>query len=167
MSRNKVIQKLWERRVVRFACIGVINTLTDLTILNILVFAFGLKLIAANCISASISIVISYFWNHIIVFQREHKMSLKLFVKFVVVTGLSILAVQTLVIYGVEHLLSIREITNLTHLVSSQARFIQVNGAKVTAVLVGMIWNFALYQLVVFKDPKTEQVVDDEGVVPY
>lgn len=162
-----MIQNLWQYKLVRFVCVGIINTLTDLSILNILVFAFNLKLLFANCISASISIVISYFWNHILVFQRKHKLSIGLFAKFVVVTGLSILAVQSLIIFAVEHLLTIKEITTATHLANTQAKLIQVNSAKIVAVAGGMVWNFVLYHLVVFTDPKGTPDIDEEGVVPY
>jgi len=167
MSSKGFISKLWEKRIVRFASVGAINTLTDVAILNLLVFGFHLKLIVANLISASISIVISYFWNHVIVFQREHPLSMRLFLKFVVVTGISVLAVQTLIISIVERLVSVEQIMTLTRLSTSQAHLIQVNGAKLVAVLVAMTWNFILYQLVVFKKPIEQEDIDEEGVVPY
>lgn len=168
MSRQSVVKRLWEKRVIRFACVGVINTLTDITILNTLVFAFGLKVLVANTISATISIVISYFWNYAIVFRREHKLSLKMFAKFVIVTGLSIVVVQSVIIYAVEHVLTINSIQAVVNLSHAQAKFIQVNSAKALAVLMGMVWNFALYQLVVFKKaPAGTGDLDDEGVVPY
>jgi len=167
MSRQGTIRKLWEKRVFRFACVGVINTLTDISILNTLVFAFNLKLLVANSISASISITISYFWNHAIVFQRQHKLSLWLFFKFAVVTGLSIIAVQSVVIYGMEHVLTLHSLMSFDHLSNAKAKFIQVNVSKIVAVLVSMVWNFILYQMVVFKKPEGKEDIDEEGVVPY
>ena len=167
MSRSGIVQKLWAYKAVRFICVGILNTLTDLTILNILVFAFGFKLLVANLFSASISIVLSYFWNHIIVFQRRHKRTWQLFVKFVVVTGLSIIAVQSAIIFAVEHVLTVKSIISFSHANHSQAHFIQVNGAKVAAVAAGMVWNFLLYHFVVFKDTPAAKELEDEGVVPY
>ena len=167
MSRDNLIKTMWDKRVVRFACIGVINTLTDLAILNTLVFVFGMKLIAANIISASISIILSYFWNHYIVFRKEQPMTLKIFLKFVLVTGVSILVVQSVIIYGVQHVFTLSDISNATGFHHGAAKIVQVNGAKFLAVIVAMCWNFVLYQLVVFKKPKSLEVIEEEGVVPY
>jgi putative flippase GtrA len=168
MSRKAIINKLWQHKVVRFGCVGVVNTLTDLTLLNIFVFGFGLKVLVGNLFSASISIVMSYFLNHAIVFRREHNMSLRLFLKFITVTGLSILVVQSVVIYSFEHVFTLSLIRSLVGSgLSDHARFLQVNGAKVTAVLFGMIWNFALYHFVVFRHPKEAPDIDEEGIVPY
>ncbi|HMH30897.1 MAG TPA: GtrA family protein [Methylomirabilota bacterium] len=169
MSIQTFVTNLWERRVVRFACVGVVNTLNDLILLNIFVFVFGLKLLVANLFSASISIVISYFLTHKIVFKSEHKLSMKLFLKFITVTGLSILAVQTLVIYGFEHTFTTHYLENLSGITlsDSQIKFLQINCAKIVAVACGMVWNFALYHLVVFRDPKEEHEPEEEAILPY
>ena len=160
MLKKHIIQKLWERRVVRFACIGVINTLTDAAILNVLVFVFGVKLLIANVISASVSIIISYFWNHYIVFQKEHQLSLRMFLKFVIVTGLSIVAIQSAVIYIAQHIFTLSEISKLTGLHGTHVEFIQVDGAKIAAVLIGMVWNFLLYKYVVFRHHDASDAAD-------
>jgi len=148
--------------------VGVINTLTDTAILNLLVFAASVQVVFANVISASISIVLSYFWNHYIVFRKEHPMSLRLFLKFVVVTGVSIIIVQTGIIYLIQHVFTLSEINKMTDLSGTSVKIIQVDGAKMAAVLAGMVWNYVLYQLVVFKKttPETEDI-DEEGVIPY
>lgn len=167
---RQFVKGLWSKRIVRFACIGVINTLNDLILLNIFVFLFGIKVLFANCMSASISIVISYFLNHAIVFQKQHPLSIRLFMKFVVITGLSIIAVQTVIIYGVEHVVTISRIVVTAHVSIGLANFLQVNGAKAVAVIGGMAWNFVLYQLVVFREPRQKDadgIVKEEGVVPY
>jgi putative flippase GtrA len=157
-----MIKKLWAYKIFRFITIGVINTLTDISILNLLVFAFGAKVIYANLVSASISITLSYFWNHFIVFRHQNKATLKLFIKFFVITGLGILVIQTLVIYGVEHLVNINQIMNTTHLSHSLSKVLWVNGAKLFAVAISMVWNFFLYTFAIFKVDKEE-----EGIQPY
>ncbi|HSX00444.1 MAG TPA: GtrA family protein [Patescibacteria group bacterium] len=168
MSRVNTIAKFWRYRVVRFACVGVFNTLLDLTILNALVFIFDLKVLVANTISASISVVISYFLNHAIVFQKQHKMTVRLFLKFITVTGLSILLVQSVVIYAAEHFVTTSEIVRLTGFSDAHAKFVQVNGAKAVAVLLGMAWNFALYHLVVFRHSDAQKTdAEEEAVLPY
>src|SRR4051812_16047664 len=110
MSSERSVKRLWEKRVVRFACVGVANTLTDTAILNLLVFALGMQVVVANVFSASISIVLSYFWNHFIVFQKEHPMNVRSFVKFILVTGASVIIVQSAVIYLVQHIFTLSEI---------------------------------------------------------
>jgi putative flippase GtrA len=111
----------------------------------------------------------SYFLNYAIVFQRKHELSVRLFLKFIVVTGVSILAVQSIIIYSFEQIFTVQHIHALagSSLSGTQAHFLQVNGAKVTAVLFGMVWNFALYHWVVFRHPKEGQDPEEEAVLPY
>ncbi|HVA11225.1 MAG TPA: GtrA family protein, partial [Candidatus Dormibacteraeota bacterium] len=163
------LNKLWQHKVIRFGCVGVVGTLTDLTLLNIFVFGFGLNILVGNLFSASISITMSYFLNHAIVFRREYEISLRLFLKFITITGLSILVVQTVVIYSFEHIFTIARLHAMfgNELSSVRTRFLQVNGAKATAVLFGMTWNFVLYHFVVFRHPKEAPDIDEEGIVPY
>jgi len=167
MSSKVTITELWKKRVIRFIAVGIINTATDATILNGLVFASHMNPIAANCISASISIILSYFWNHFIVFQNEHPMTLHLFLKFVIVTGLSIIIIQEAVIYTLQHIFTLNEIAKLVDINGTKAKVLQVDGAKLVAVAVGMVWNFVLYQLVVFKKSENGEDIDEEAVVPY
>jgi len=94
-------------------------------------------------------------------------MSIRLFLKFIAVTGLSILLVQSGVIYIVGHVIGIDTISRLTGFSETQAHFVQVNGAKAMAVVLGMAWNFILYHLVVFKRSDTQQTAEEETVLPY
>ena len=162
------IRSFWEYKFIRFACVGVINTCDDLAVLNVLIFTFGLRLLEANIISAVASITISYFLNHLIVFRRQHEMSAMLFIRFFAVTGLSVLLVQSGVLYVMEHVLSLHTLQQLAGFGTSKEllQALQVNISKLTAVLAGMVWNFALYHMVVFRDEK-QAVISDEGVVPY
>ncbi|OUD84917.1 hypothetical protein BC477_10940 [Clavibacter michiganensis subsp. michiganensis] len=36
---------------------------------------------------------------------------------------------------------------------SAEQEFLEINIAKATAVLIGLVWNFTLYRLVVFRTP--------------
>ena len=158
----KIVNKLWGNKIFRFATIGVINTATDISILNLVVFAFHVRLLYANLISASISISLSYFWNHFLVFRHKNPVSVKLFIRFFVITAVGILAIQSAVIYGLEHAVSNEQIASTLGLSLSLSKVIRVNGAKLIAVAFSMIWNFILYTFAVFKDDKEE-----EAVVPY
>ena len=158
---------LWEKKTFRFLCIGSINTLIDLTILNGLVFLFGLSAVIANLISASISITLSYFFYRRFVFRQQQRPNLIQFVKFFIITGLSILAVQSLVIYLVTHLLGtsqtvIYKMLSDLDITGLSAKFVNLNTAKILAVIMGLGWNFIFYHKVVFK---AHIEVEDAGPV--
>lgn len=154
---------MWQYKVFRFTCIGILNTITDLSILNLIVFAFGIKELYGNLVSASISICLSYFWNHFWVFRHKEPINLKLFIRFFIVTAIGILAIQSAVIYGVSRIISIDQIMSLLHLSMDVSKVVKVEGAKLLAVLAGMVWNFVLYSFAVFK----KDTVEEEVIVPY
>ena len=163
-----MIQKAWELKLVRFASVGVLNTGLDFFMLNILVFAFGLPVLGANVISVCIGITISYFLNHHIVFRKNHPVSAKAYAKFFLITGLSVLLVQSAVIYFatpiVTHIVDtvVRHSQWLQSIPQTYIRALAVNGVKALAVLVGMVWNYLLYSKIVFankeeaEQPKSE-----------
>jgi putative flippase GtrA len=154
-----MLKKIWAFKITRFLCVGVFNTLFDLTILNTLVFVGHLPVIAANLISASTSMTVSYFLNHHIVFRSKEKHNISRFVRFFAVTGLGILAIQSLIIYLMTHLLGHERptvVSLIRHLhLALSAKAFDLNVAKLLAVLVAMVWNFIIYHFVIFnKDSK-------------
>jgi putative flippase GtrA len=160
-----MLKKVWDVKLTRFLSVGVFNTLFDLSILNTLVFVFKTPILIANLISASISMTTSYFLNHHIVFRHKENHSFSRFAHFFAVTGRGILCIQTLVIFVVTHLLSPHE-AGLTHLLRSlgfrhvTGRALDLNVAKLMAVLIAMTWNFLLYHFVIFRKP--DQNFDDD-----
>lgn len=163
-----MLKLIWDVKLFRFACVGVFNTLFDLTMLNFLVFLGHLPIIFANLISASVSMTVSYVLNHRVVFRSKDKQSLTKFVHFFVITGVGILGIQTLVIYGVTHGLAHQQALVATLLDALPAHGLSVkafelNIAKLLAVAVAMTWNFMMYQLVIFK--KTSQEVSDSDIL--
>ncbi len=160
-----MLQKIWDVKLLRFACVGVFNTLFDLTILNVLVFAGHLPTLVANLISASISISVSYFLNHHIVFRSDENHTFARFAKFFAVTGIGILAIQTSVIYLVTHLLShqealVHDILSTLHITRLSVKAFDLNVAKLCAVAIALIWNFLIYHFVIFKQPGEESDED-------
>src|SRR5215213_6386487 len=119
-----MVKRLWGQKFFRFLCVGAGNTLLDFTLLNILTLGVHVPALLANIISASIGISISYFLNHRIVFRRDEEHSLQKFVHFFVVTGLSILLIQTLVIWLVTTLLSDQELGGNSFLLALHLRTI-------------------------------------------
>ena len=163
MSRLKLklATNPWEYKIFRFGCIGAINTLVDLTILNFLVFVLHFNPIVANLISATISISISYFLNHKFVFKDPKPRSVKQFAHFFLVTGISILAIQSIIIALFTHLVGLKSTFVVTivrdiGITSISDRAINLNTAKLIAVLISMVWNFAWYHKAVFKEHKAD-----------
>ena len=169
----RVVARIWKIKFARFVVVGVFNTMFDLIMLNSLVGIAHLPLLLANTISVSIGITISYFLNRRFVFRVDSandKVSLAQFLKFFAVTGLSVIVVQNSILYLFDVFVGTRDIglhgllglVGLSHLSNT---FINLNTAKIIAVLTGMIWNFLLYNVVVFKGGEMqleEEVIESE-----
>lgn len=144
-------------RVGRFGLVGILNTLIDLTILNILRFKFGWPIISANIVSTSCAMTFSFFANRKLVFGSKQRSVLLQALIFLAVTGFGLYVLQNAVIKlltdiwkaPVEWGLIVAGWLRLTDLLSSD--FIAVNGVKAAAILVSMTWNYTMYKKVVFK----------------
>ncbi len=160
-----MLKKMWDVKLTRFASVGVFNTLFDISILNTLVFFVHAPIVAANLVSASLSMTVSYFLNHRIVFRSKETHSFKRFIHFFAVTGIGILGIQSLVIYSVTHFLGHHEagVTNIIHslhLGSLSAKAFDLNVGKILAVGTAMTWNFMIYHFVIFR--KADETLDED-----
>lgn len=167
-----MLKSFWNLKLVRFLCVGSTNTLIDLLILNSLVLTFYLPAIIANVISASISIVISYFLNYRVVFRSTEPHGFSQFRNFFLITGVSVLIVQTSAIYFIMHLLRndgriVDAVLDLLGVQGMGIGIINLNISKIFAVLLGMVWNFLLYHYVVFRKPIDEVGTSEKAVLPY
>lgn len=146
------MKKLLSNEKVRFLIAGCANTALDFILLNVLVFAFATPILAANAISVTLGICVSYLLNHFYVFRYTEPISLKRFAMFFLITGFSSLVLQNLVILGFEALFGTDFGRSLLFLPGDDGKqFLAINIAKATAVLVGLVWNFAFYKFVVFR----------------
>lgn len=143
---------IFRHEKIRFGTAGIFNTGLDFVMLNTLVFILGAYPILANTISVSIGITISYLLNHFFVFQLKEKIRFKKYIQFFCITGFSSLIIQNSIITGFAIFFN----SNLSHslfvidmLVDND--FFELNIAKASAVLVGMVWNFILYKYVIFR----------------
>jgi putative flippase GtrA len=142
--------------VVRFAAVGIVNTLVDFLVLNILVFGVGLNKLPANMISVSVAICVSYLLNHTVVFKqvgegRDHKRRIVL---FVLITLVGAFVIQNVVIYLFAHVITLPA-TILQHITDAlgfnfSTAFIVLNTAKLAATVCTMAWNYLLYRKYVF-----------------
>lgn len=154
---------IWNKfRFVRFAFVGIANTLVDFTVLNLLVFGVGLNKLPANMISVSVAICVSYLLNHTVVFKQvgeghDHRKRIML---FIIITLTGAFVIQNVVIYLFVHVITfpaaiLQSITDALGLNLSK-EFVTLNTAKLAATACTMIWNYLLYRKYVFINAKPQ-----------
>jgi putative flippase GtrA len=147
--------KLLGDRRVRFLLAGLLNTGLDFVLLNLLILGAAMPVIGANLVSVTVGITISYFLNHFFVFRQGGPVTVGRFLRFFAVTGFSSLLLQSGVIWLFERGFDTTFGRSLiTFGSSAEQEFVEINIAKATAVLIGLVWNFTLYRLVVFRAPE-------------
>ena len=126
--------------MIRFGGIGIINTVIDIGLLFVLK-SLGLPVVSANIISSSIAFVFSFFANKKYAFRSKSGDVVREIILFLTVTLFGLCIIQNLIIYL---LLPVIEIIfgqqNIALLIS-----------KLIATGASMVWNYAMYRLVVFR----------------
>lgn len=151
-----------DKQQVRFLIAGCVNTAIDFLLLNVMTLALGAPVLLANTVSVLFGIVLSYVLNHFFVFRYPEPVRIRTFLTFFAVTGFSSLVLQNVVIWLFEGLFGTTFGRSLLFLGDEAGNAIlAINVAKAAAVLVGLIWNFAFYRLVIFR-PKVEASVSLE-----
>lgn len=128
----------------KFLLVGVVNTLIDVSILNLLMFVsgiyYGAYLILFNTISYSVAIINSYIFNKKWTFQDKSKARTNQFCVFVAIAligmGLNNAIIYVIITYA-----------------SPAFGFgwvMWVNFAKIMGVGVVTMWNFLGYKIFVF-----------------
>lgn len=130
----------------RFVLVGVLNTVIDFGILNLLIFTTGIfagfwywvfKIISS--VSATTN---SFFWNKFWTFgRRDTAKTAEEASRFLLVTILGIL-LNSCVAYSV---------VNFIHPMGGLDAKQWANIGAMTATIVGFLWNFFGYKLIVFK----------------
>ena len=143
------------KQVGKFGIVGIINTLVDLTILNVLNLVFGVHYALANTISVSVAIVNSYILNKSWTFKDKDKRILKQFAIFVFLSLIGLLINNSVMILLKESLtfipnffVSVVHFLKLSSIFSDD--FVILNSAKAFAILASMIWNFITYKKFAF-----------------
>jgi putative flippase GtrA len=127
---------------VRFVLVGVANTTVDFGILLTLSLVVGLPVLLANTFSTGIALTVSYALNKRAVFGDKHAPSLRQVVTFVVVTLIGLWIVQNIIIALV--------FIPFSQTVGSDFQAPLLIAAKLMASAVTMVWNYVLYQKIVF-----------------
>lgn len=156
-------------RVSRFMSVGVLNTLLDLVILNVLLVLSGnasnsMVVLAANTVSATTVAIFSFFVNRRFVFKAMHTPGHHA-LYFIAVTLSGLYIIQNAILYVVLHYFAGlagwgQALLGLVGLGISQ-QFILVNAAKICATLGSMVWNYVWYSKVIFRDQKNHQPLAD------
>ncbi len=126
-------------QIIKFSLIGGLNFLVDFIIYLFLTRIFLLYFLIANIISFLIANSISFLLNKNFAFQDKNKNNI--FNKYLKFLGLTVASV----------------------IISSLTIFICINYLKISDIygkimgaILGAIWNFTTYKLLVFKQKKSE-----------
>lgn len=150
------VQRVAESTKMRFAAIGVINTLIDFVILNIFAHAIGLPRIPSNIVSASVAMTFSFYANRTVVFRGHDGNARAQAIRFLAVTLTSAYIIQNLMIYLFAEAWTWPLDTAYDFIRVLEKEVFVTNGAKVAAIGASMVWNYVLYKRVVFPDEVTE-----------
>lgn len=135
---------------IRFALVGMINTIVDFIVLNGLVMLFGMPMVQANIVSATAAIITSFTLNRSAVFKGHSGNTTRQIVLFFVVTLASMWLIQNVVmVHAYDYLREATDWHNAWLL----------NIAKLLGISAGLVWNYTLYRHLVFRQVKP---VDDE-----
>ena len=122
----------------RFILVGIANTAIDFIVLLSLT-TFGLPLVVANFISTSVALTFSFFANRTFTFGSTGKKRSQA-VRFLLVTLVGLWVLQPIVL--------VLAVPVLEGMLSREASIVV---AKLIATVVSMVWNYLLYDSLVFR----------------
>ena len=154
MSKQQLERGPELTRVSKFGIVGVLNTLIDFTIYNVLSSKVGLTLVQSNIVSTTFAMCFSFLANKHIVFKNEKGSSAKQVVLFFAVTafGLYVLQTGTIKLLTDVWLAPVALGLAAAHSlgITGHDQFLIKNTAKAIATLVSLTWNYIMYKKVVF-----------------
>jgi len=143
-----LIQKI-NLKFVIFVLVGVFNTLLDLVV-YLIFYEKTKSIIVSNLIATSIAMISSYFLNARLTFKK-HKLSLKMFILFILITAFGLWILQTGFIILISPI--VNDIpSSFFHLFGLHIYLIRAGLSKVLAIAVSFLWNFIWYDRVIFKN---------------
>lgn len=139
----------------KFGIIGVLNTLIDFGIYNVLSSFVGLSLVHSNLISTTAAMTFSFFTNKKVVFKKHNGSLAKQAAVFFVVTafGLYVIQTGTILVLTDLWLWPMHTAVALAHAlgITGHDHFLIKNGAKALATGLSLGWNYMMYKKVVFR----------------
>lgn len=134
------------RRFIKFAVVGGIGAVVDFTVLNVLVFVFGVPKFYANIVSVICAIISNFTWNRLWTFpeSQEHKLHSQ-FGKF---------ALVNLIGLGINQLVFLSADQFIFEPLFAPHKTISLNLAKAAAIGVVLFWNFGANRLWTYRHIK-------------
>lgn len=127
-------------QVVRFGLVGVLNTLVDFALLNLLYHVFSFPLLVANTLSYTGGFANSFLWNKHWTFSTRGSRHIGREMIIFGAVSLSALLVNNAGIYGLHELFGGTSI-------------LAINLQKLGASIASMTWNFLGYRYLAFPPP--------------
>ena len=129
------------RRFAKFAVVGAAGSITDFTVLNVLVQLFGFMPVVSNIFSFAAAVMQNFALNRRWTFpESKQRQAGRQLIQFALISLVG-LGINTVILATVDHLL----IDFWTHLVGHEhlGFTISYNFAKLFAIGVVLFWNFA------------------------
>jgi putative flippase GtrA len=145
-ARSRVTGFLDTSHAGRFALVGVVNTVIDLTVFGALSI-LGVPMLLANFVSTSAGMTFGFFAHRSYSFRSARPWHATV-LSFVLATGSGLWVVQPLVIWAAGQVLG-------PALGESALTLVWI--PKMCAIVVGLAYNFLLYRFVVFADPHEDE----------
>lgn len=151
-----------KKRLLNFGVIGVLNTILNVVVFNVLIF-FGSEVGTANFISICVSIAVAYVLSSRFVFDDRtgRKLTRERFIKFIAVNVFTLFVIHQIVLLILAY--KFRLPGEVMYQISSSLfgdtlskPFIEANTAKALAVLASMLTSYVLYDRFVFKDKSSK-----------
>lgn len=134
------------QQILKFGVTGVINTIIDFGIFNLLIAGTGIRsgwpLGLINVLAVALAATNSYFMNRTWTFRADSNQHTRQIFKFVTVTTVGML-INSAVLMGISSLSSIVPIS----------LFVVLNAGKVLGAIFSATWNFIAYRQWVFIQP--------------
>jgi putative flippase GtrA len=130
---------------IRFGLVGILNTLIDISIYSLLSW-LSVGILVANFISTSCGMATSYGLNRSFTFRSNSRNIKREILLFLAITVTGLWIIQPLVIY-----VTTAPAHNLFGWLPS---IFAILIPKVCAVAVALIWNYNLYNQIVFSDDR-------------
>ena len=149
-----IIDKKEQGRFLRFAAVGTIGAIIDLSIFNILSSGFGLPALQAQAVSFSVAVISNFLWNRYWTYPDSRNKSItSQLVQFIAVSFIG-LTIRTLIFDRLEKSLIwlAGQAVGTSFILSPTT--IGHNIALGTVILVIMFWNFFINRYWTYNDVK-------------
>ncbi len=137
------------KRFAKFAIVGAAGSVTDFTVLNVLVQLFGFRPVFANVFSFSAAVIQNFFLNRTWTFpESKQRQAGRQLAQFVLISLIG-WGINTLILAAVDHLLIDFWIRLVGH--EHWGFTISYNFAKLFSIGVVLFWNFAGNRLLTYR----------------